>query len=164
MGTSSTTSSSAGPAPTTASTSPGYLTGYGATQAVWYQGHTPDPDGGGFFPRLANGKDTYTSVKFVNGRALFYTENLYPPAPLDQALASVSDELPFDATVVHNAPSPATAPSCQQVVETSPTLRAEAGVQVLAELRSDTPSLDATAISEITYQPFTGPLSSLPSC
>jgi hypothetical protein len=50
------------------------------------------------------------------------------------------------------------------VVETSPTLTAAAGVDVLAELRSATPALDAGAITEITYQPFTGPISSLPSC
>jgi hypothetical protein len=150
---------------TTSTTAPlGYLTGYGATEADWYQSHTPDPDGGGFYPRLANGSDTYTSVQFVNGRALSYVENFYPPAPLDQALASVGDELPFDAKVVHDAPSPPTSPACQQVVETSPTLRALAGVGVLAELRSATPSLDPTQISEITYQPFTGSLAQIPAC
>ena len=149
---------------TTASTSLGYLTGYGATQAVWDQSHSADPDGAGFFPRLGNGDDTYTSVEFTNGRALSYIEHLYPPVPIDQALSSVGDELPFDATVVHNAPSPATNPSCEQVVETSPTLRSMAGVEVLAELRSDTPALDSGAVSEISFQPFTGVLSSLPSC
>jgi hypothetical protein len=149
---------------TTTSPSLGYLTGYGATQAVWYQGHTADPDGGGFYPRLGNGDDTYTSVQFVNGRALYYTENLYPAVPLDQAMASVGDELPFDATTAHNAPSPTANPSCQQVVETSPTLSAAAGVDVLAELRSATPSLDTGAVTEITYEPLTGSTSSLPSC
>lgn len=149
---------------TTGSTSLGYLTGYGATQAVWYQSHTPDPDGSGFFPRLGNGDDTYTGVQFTNGRALYYTEHLYPAVPVDVALSSVGDELPFDATVVHNAPSPATNPVCEQVVESSPTLQSAAGVEALAELRSDTTALDTDAVSEITFQPFSGPLSSLPSC
>lgn len=149
---------------TTTSTSAGYLTGFGATQAVWYQGHTPNPDGDGFYPILGDGLNTYTNVQFVDGRALIYTENLYPPAPLDQALDSVGDEAPFDATMVHNAPSPAANPTCQQVVETSPTLSALAGVDMLAELRSATPALDTDAITEITYQPFRGSLSSLPPC
>jgi hypothetical protein len=154
------------PSSTSTTTSPslGYLTGYGATEAVWYQGHTADPDGGGFFPRLGSGDDTYTSVQFVNGRALYYTENLYPAVPLDQAISSVGDELPFDATTVHNAPNPTVNPSCQQLVETSPTLTAAAGVDVLAELRSATSALDTGAVTEITYEPFTGSISSLPSC
>ncbi|MBO0893640.1 MAG: hypothetical protein J2O39_04620 [Acidimicrobiales bacterium] len=162
--TSTTTLSAPSSAPTTGSASLGYLTGYGATQAVWYQSHTPDPDGGGFFPRLGNGDDTYTGVQFTKGRALAYTEHLYPPVPIDQALSSVGDELPFDATVVHNGPSPPTEPACEQVVETSPTLQSMAGVEVLAELRSDTSTLDTGAVSEISFQPFTGPPSSLPGC
>lgn len=148
----------------TASASLGYLTGYGATQAVWDQSHTANPEGTGFYPILGNGLDTYTNVEFTNGRALSYTLNLYPAAPVDQALSSVGDEMPFDAKVIYNQPSPATNPVCQQVVETSPTLQAAAGVDVLAELRSDGPTLDTDAVSEITFQPFTGPLSSLPAC
>jgi hypothetical protein len=165
---SSTTTTTARPARSTTSTtapaSLGYLTGYGATQAVWDQSHTADPDGAGFFPRLGDGDDTYTGVQFTNGRALSYTEHLYPSVSVDEALSSVGDELPFDATVVYDEPSPATNPACQQVVETSPTLQSAAGVEVLAELQSATPTLDTDAVSEISFQPFTGPLSALPPC
>lgn len=59
-----------------------------------------DPNGTGYWPRLATGVDTYTSVRFFQGRALRYTENLYPSLPAASALHVIGDELPPDAHVV----------------------------------------------------------------
>lgn len=154
------------PVPTTAAPAPvDLLSGYGATRSQWAAGHTMDPNHTGYWPRLANGLDTYTSVRFIRGRALSYTENLLPALPAADALHVVGDELPPDAHVVHDAPSPPGGrPLCAQVVEASPTLQAAAGVEVLAELRSAGGGYDAAAVTTITYQPITGPMSSLPAC
>lgn len=140
------------------------LSGFGATEAEWAAGHTVDPNGTGYWPRLANGLDTYTSVRFIRGRALRYTENLYPPLPAASALHVIGDELPPDAHVVHDAPSPPAHPSCAQVVEASPTLQATAGMEVLAELRSSGGRYDSAAVASITYQALTGSSQALPAC
>ncbi len=152
-------------APTTASPAPAdLLSGFGATEAGWASGHELDPDGRGYWPRLANGLDTYTSVQFVRGRALRYTENLFPAMPVSGALHVIGDELPPDARLVHYGPSPPVHPSCTQVVESSPTLRSKAGVEVLVEMRSGGARYDSAAVTSLTFQPLTGPNPSFPAC
>ncbi len=74
--------------------------------AEWATWHHHDPTAVGYWPRLANGVDTYTSVGFVRGRALRYTENLYPPVPVAIALSVVADDLPPRRARVHDAASP----------------------------------------------------------
>jgi hypothetical protein len=152
-------------APTTAPpTAVDLLSGFGATKAEWAAGHQMDPDGTGYWPRLANGPDTYTSVQFLRGRALRYTENLYPAVPAASALHVIGDELPPDARVVHYAPSPPGHPLCAQVVESSYTLQVKAGVEALVEMRSGGGSYDSAAVATLTFQPLTSPSSSLPAC
>jgi hypothetical protein len=131
------------------------LSGYAATEADWKVGHQLDPLGTGYWPRLSSGYDTYTSVRFIRGRALEYTEHVYPPLSTGAALKVVDDELPPDAHVVYDRPGKT---SCQQVVESSRTITALAGVEVLIELYGP------GDVSSISYQPFTGPLTTLPSC
>jgi hypothetical protein len=123
-----------------------------------------DPRGTGYWPRLGSGYDTYTSVTFSGGRALRYTEHLYPDMSSASALKVVGDELPPDARVVSDPPVPPGHPACAQVVESSRTIRALAGVEVLAELRSSGPGYDPGAVSSITYQPLTTPVPAQPGC
>lgn len=142
------------------------LSGYGATRAAWDAGHQMDPAGTGYWPRLASGYDTYTSVVFVRGRALQYTEHLYPSLAASDAVKVAGDELPPDTRIVERVPSGG--PACQLVVESSSTLDALAGVEVLVELHSGGTGYDPASVSTITYRPFagalTGPAAHPPAC
>src|SRR5579875_2444580 len=90
--------------PTTTTTNPAVadITGFGATKAAWDAGHTPDPDApkGSYWPRYANGEDTYQDVRFIRGRALSYVENVYPAETAAQVRAATGDE----AVVVMRSP------------------------------------------------------------
>ncbi|MGH9063051.1 MAG: hypothetical protein ACRDZQ_14550 [Acidimicrobiales bacterium] len=135
--------------PTTTASAGGYLTGFGATRATWAAGHTPDPSGpaGSYWPRLSDGKDSYASVRFVGGRALAYTENLYPPLTATEARAVVGDELPPDAHTV----SATRGPSGERVVDASPTLHAATGDEVAVLLQSPGPAYDPSDVTVLVY-------------
>ncbi|MDQ2754535.1 MAG: hypothetical protein M3R71_03190, partial [Actinomycetota bacterium] len=134
------------------------LSGYGATRAAWAAGHQMDPAGTGYWPRLSSGDDAYTSVTFIGGRALAYTENVYPAMSVADALKVVGDDLPPDAHLGQKD----TRPSCEQVLVASRSISALAGVEVLIELHSDGRAYDPSQVDNITYQPFSGSLSALP--
>lgn len=153
--TTTTTTARPGP-PSTASTGPtatttgsGYLSGFGATEASWAAGHHPDPSSpaGNYWPRLADGRDTYAGVRFVGGRALSYVENLDPPETAADARAVVGDELPPDARVV----SDTTTPGGERLVEASPTLSAAIGENVAVEMASGGSSYDPSRVTSLTY-------------
>ncbi|MGH9132210.1 MAG: hypothetical protein ACRDWV_11210 [Acidimicrobiales bacterium] len=150
--------------PGTKATPPDLLSGYGATRAAWATGHQLDPSGTGFWPRLADGDDTYTSVSFVRGRALSYTEHLYPAISEAEALKVVNDEMPPDVKVIGTKVSPALRPSCEQLVLSSPTIRTLAGANVLVELYSDGQGYEPQQVTRLTYQPIGQVSSALPSC
>jgi hypothetical protein len=156
------------PAPskrTTATTAPplaSYLTGFGATTVQWDANHTVDPNQTGFWPRLDNGKDTYEDVRTLNGRVVGYVENFDPPVSSQTARFSVMSELPTDAQLRSDVPSP----GCEKLTYSSPTLRAAIGADVLAQLRSNGP-YDAASITSITYSTVAlvhGGEAALPSC
>lgn len=136
------------------------LSGYGATRAAWAAGHQMDPAGTGYWPRLSSGHDTYTSVTFIRGRALAYTENVYPAMSAADALKVVGDDLPPDAHLGHADRRP----SCEQVMVSSRSISALAGVGVLVELHSDGGAYYPARVDYITYQPFSGSPSALPGC
>jgi hypothetical protein len=153
-----TTTTPAPPATSTTLAPIGYLADYGATVATWDADHHPDPLGtGGFWPRLSNGLDTYVDVRFVDGRALEYRENLDPPVSASTALSVLGDELPPDARVLLERTAPPGAPVCEQIVEASPTLRTLAHVDVLAELWSSGEPFDPNDVVAITYAPVASP-------
>lgn len=133
------------------------LVGWGATKAQWYANHTPDPlvpNGTGFWPRNSDGLDTYASLRFVDGRALFYVLNLEPPLPVSGAEHWVLDELPPDAHLVLARAEPAAAPTCEVMVFTSRLVLAVVHRNVLAVARSLDPVLDPAAIWSIQLSPI----------
>lgn len=135
-----------------------YLTAFGATTAAWAANHTPDPRGtGGYWPRLADGEDTYTDLLVVGGRVVGYEENLDPALPLEEALAVAGDEMPVDASVVKveglaRSPLRGTGTGCEMALFDSPTLEAVLHARALVEFFSSTDIFDAGAVSRITYK------------
>lgn len=149
--TSATTATTAKPS-TPPSTVADQLTAWGATEANWDLNHQADPrihNHTGFWPRLSNGLDTYASVSFAGGKALRYTENLYPSETASQARYVVHDELPPSAHLI----SLQHQPGCEELIFSSPKLLAMAGSGVRATLLSPGPVFDAADVVSITYQP-----------
>lgn len=150
-------------AATPVSTVADQLTAWGATEANWDLNHQPDPrvpNHTGFWPRLSNGLDTYASVNFAGGKALRYTENLYPAETSSQARYVVHDELPPSAHLV----SAERQSACEELVFASPKLTAMTGGGVRATLHSPGAVFDAADVVSITYRPSTlaAPIPSAP--
>jgi hypothetical protein len=125
------------------------ITGFGATTAAWDAGHTPDPDApkGSYWPRYANGEDTYQDVRFIRGRALSYVENIYPAETVAQARAVIGDEMPPDAHVV----SETRVAGGERVVVESAVLRAATGDNAAVVMRSPGAVFDPNDVTSLTY-------------
>ena len=77
------------------------LTNFGASLPNWNSSHTPDPNNSsGYWPRLPDGRDTYSSLKVQNGVVLGFTFALYPSIPSNLATVLVRDFMPPTEVVI----------------------------------------------------------------
>lgn len=154
------TTPAASGSPTTTSLATGApsLVDWGARLAEWNANHEHDPDvpnGTGYWPRLANGLDSYASVRVVGGRVLDYVLNLYPALTTAQAVSRVEDELPPSSAVRVEAlrPSGTSAPGCEVLVLSGPVLQAKLGRSAMAELETAGANLQPASITRIVLSP-----------
>lgn len=70
-------------------------TAWGASISVWMANHTADPSGNGnYWPRLSDGRDTYSQVVVENGIVVSFVYALYPSIPLNLAESLALSLLP----------------------------------------------------------------------
>jgi hypothetical protein len=132
------------------------LVEWGATTQQWNLNHHQDPlvqNGQGYWPRLSNGLDTYSDLRFVKGRVTYYTLELYPAVVLSEAENRLLDELPPDAQVVWRHPLPLHGATCEAILARSGVLASKLGDAVLAVARSAQSDFDPTAITSIALSP-----------
>lgn len=105
------------------------LSGYGATQAAWNADHTEDSNfaaSTSYDPTsgLGNGyTDKYTSVLWIDGRALSYQIGFPDGTSISSAVSTVMHEFPGDATILWQQENTSDAANvCYQMEIHSPTL------------------------------------------
>jgi len=133
------------------------LVDWGATLREWNLNHHPDPlavSHDGYWPRLANGEDTYSDVRVVRGHVLYYTLELYPAETLGVAVKRMLDELPPDTEVAGIRLLPRLHPNCAVILARSSLLRARLGLEVLGVARSPTADFSGGQVSEVALSPL----------
>ena len=87
---------------TTSTTLPNVkLSNFGATIQSWNLSHTLDPNNpNGYWPRLSDGRDTYSALDVQDGVVLGFAFALTPSIPLKLASALARDFMPPTAVVV----------------------------------------------------------------
>ncbi|MDA8278284.1 MAG: hypothetical protein M0Z45_08860 [Actinomycetota bacterium] len=87
---------------TTSTTLPNVkLSNFGATIQSWNLSHTLDPNNpNGYWPRLSDGRDTYSALNIQDGVVLGFTFALTPSIPLKLASALARDFMPPSTVVV----------------------------------------------------------------
>ncbi|CAG4933216.1 unnamed protein product [Acidithrix sp. C25] len=87
-------------------TFPVVLNNWGATMAIWDQNHTVDPRApSAFWPRLSDGRDTYTSLIVESGVVVGFTFALYPSISLALAKGLALSLLPLSEKQISTAKS-----------------------------------------------------------
>lgn len=90
-----TTSASSTVVSTTTTLPRAKLINFGATLQAWNFSHTPDPNNSsGYWPRLPDGRDTYSSLNVQDGVVLGFTFALSPSIPSDLATVLVKNFMP----------------------------------------------------------------------
>lgn len=86
---------------------------YGATIGQWNANHTEDPvSSGNFWPRLSDGRDTYSNLKTLNGTVVGFTYALDPSLPIGLARALALSLLPSGSSIYKTLNST----YCEQVI------------------------------------------------
>lgn len=77
------------------------LTNFGATIQRWNLSHTPDPSApSNYWPRLSDGRDTYSSLNVQDGVVLGFTLALYPSISPGSAQVLAKNLMPPTESVV----------------------------------------------------------------
>ncbi|MDA8196432.1 MAG: hypothetical protein M0019_04345 [Actinomycetota bacterium] len=84
------------------------ITNFGATIANWNQAHTPDPNSpSNYWPRLSDGRDTYSNLIIEGGLVLGFTFAINPSIPSGAAETLAKNFMPSSESVVSSSTSSA---------------------------------------------------------